>query len=52
VAQLPDPAHIRAMAIHKSSCAINKLNDDRGAVLRLLAFLGLSVVLAPVYFGL
>jgi hypothetical protein len=52
VARLTDQAHIRAMAIHKSSFAINKLNDDRGAVLGLPAFLGLSVVLAPNYFGL
>jgi hypothetical protein len=52
VAQLTDRAHIRAMAIHKSSFAINKLNDDRAAVLGLPAFLGLSVVLAPIYFGL
>jgi hypothetical protein len=52
VAQLPDRAHIRAMAIHKSACAINKLNDDRGAVLGLPVLPGLSVVLAPIYFGL
>jgi hypothetical protein len=51
VAQLTDRAHIRAMAIHKSSFAVNKLNDDRGAVPG-PAFLGLSVVLAPIYFGL
>jgi hypothetical protein len=52
VAQLPDRAHIRAMAIHNSSFAIDKLNDDRRAVLGLPPFLGLSVVLAPIYFGL
>jgi hypothetical protein len=51
VAQLPDRAHIRAMVIHKSAFAINKLND-RGAVLGLPAFPGLSVVLAPICFGL